>query len=94
MPIRRGSVLQASTSRRASEIRQAFALLNAEDGADDHLERDALHRRPGGEGHTARPALDLTGGDVCHDLLVAAKACAVKGGEHQPALRHVLALVE
>ena len=77
-----------------AQARPAFVVLHAEDGSDDHLERDPLHRGADGVGLPRRPALDLLGCHLGHRLLVAAHALTVEGGQHQLALGHVRGLVE
>ena len=73
---------------------EPLALLEAEHGAEDDLERDRLH--PGSQPVrlAARPALDLLAGDLGHQLAVALHPLAVERGQQQLALFHVRALVE
>ena len=68
--------------------------VEAEDGAQDDLEGQALHPRLHLRGLAARPALDLADGGLLHQPGEGLHLLAVEGGEHQLALLHVLGLVE
>jgi hypothetical protein len=67
---------------------------HAEDGPDDHLERDRLHRRPRRQRVARGPSSDLARRHLGHRPLVAAHALAVEGRQHQLALRHVRVVVQ
>ena len=67
-----------------------MALGHAEDRAQDHLERDLLHRRVHGERLAHGPARQLTLGGVGDDGLVGAHAVAVERRQHRLAARQVV----
>jgi len=92
-PQRLGGEPEAALER-VGEPLDASRVADAKDRADDHLERDRLHRRPRGERPPGGPPLDLPGGDFRHRLLVAAHALAMERRQHQLALRHVRVVVE
>jgi hypothetical protein len=77
-----------------AELVQAPAGIEAEDSAQDDLERQALKPRMKRRRLIARPAGDLALGDVPHQAGQALHLLSVKGREHQLALLEVLALVE
>ena len=76
------------------ELVHAAALAHPEHGAHDHLEGDGLHPRPQRQRLAPRPARDLLARRLLHDLAVALHALAVERREHEPAVDHVLRLVE
>jgi uncharacterized protein involved in copper resistance len=69
---------------------QARLLGDAEDGAQDHLERDALHPRVDPEPLVELPGVDLAIDDLLDHRLIRAHPLAVKGGQHQLAASQVL----
>ena len=73
---------------------QALLLADAEDGPQDHLERDRLHAGPQRERLTDRPPLDLAGRDLRDQVAVALHRLAVEGRQQQLALAHVVLAVE
>jgi hypothetical protein len=73
---------------------EALALLEAEDGPNDHVEGYGLHAGPDREGLPSRPALELPLGGLDDQLAVGLHPLAVEGGEHQLAMAHVRMLVE
>ena len=89
---------------RLSELEQAAdpvaklgeygTLPKSEDGSEDHLQGDRLHRRPQREGAAQRPSIHLVRGDVRHQRQIALHSVAVERGQHQPALAHVLGAIE
>ena len=80
--------------QRRAQSRHRLAVLDAEDGAHDDLERDRLRVRAQREGLARGPRRDRALGRLAHDLAVAVDALAVEGGQHQLALAHVLVAVE
>ena len=68
--------------------------LIAEDRAQDHAQRQRLHRRQQRERLAHRPGVDLVVGAVAHRLLVAEQPAAVERRQHQPPVAQVLGLVE
>ena len=88
-----GGEVEEVAQRRAQRV-HALAVVDAEDGLEDDLERDRLHPRAQLVGGAGGPALDLAGGDLGHLLAVALHALAVEGRQQQPALADVRLLVE
>ena len=92
---RRVEIVAASRSR-SSVAQRARALgRDAEDRAQDHLERDRLHARvdrrtPGPRGQRVELAL----GRLAHDRLVRAHPVAVERRQHHLAAREVLGALE
>ena len=87
----------AVSPRRGSSVAEAaqpLLVAHAEHRAQDHLERDPLHRRAQPERRARRPALDLRRRDLVDQLGVAAHALAVERRQQQLALAHVLVAVE
>ena len=77
------------------ELVVALPFLDAEDRAQDHLERDRLHRRVEGELLALAPAGDRVAGHLFDHVLVGAHALAVERRQHQLAAAQVLvALLE
>ena len=70
------------------------AFLDAEHGAEDHVERDRLHRRMDGEGAAGGPGLHRGERDVAHRAAVAVHARAVERREQELALAQVPRAVE
>ena len=90
-----GLVVRSRKSRRASRSSASpLPLADAEDGAQDDLQRDRLHPRPQLVRGADRPALDLARGDLGHRLAVGLHPLAVEGRQQQLALAHVGLLVE
>ena len=87
-------VWRRSRWQQAPQALELESLLDAEDRAHDHLERHRLHRRQQRELVAGAPRVDLAPRGLLHDLLVAAHALAVEGGQHHPALAQVVGLVE
>ena len=77
-----------------ADVREARAALVAEDHAQDHVERDRLHPRLERDRCAERPVVHVLGGDLGHQLLVAAQPLAVERRQHQLPLPQVLAPVE
>ena len=76
-----------------AQAREPVAIGDAEDDAQDHLERDRAHPRLERQLGPHGPALDLGARDLRHRGLIAAHALAVKGRQHHaPALQMLLAL--
>ncbi len=71
------------------QLAQLGPLGDAEDTAQDHVERDLLHVRVQRERLTHRPAGDGLVGDVAHDLGVGVHPFAVERREQELALAHV-----
>ena len=91
-PGRRGAGQQPAEA--VGEPRAAGGVGDAEDRAQDHLERDRLHPRMQRERLLLGPALDLPRDGLAHDRLVRAHALAVERRQHQLAAREVLAPLE
>ena len=81
-------------AQRVAQLGQPLALADAEDGAQDDLQRDRLHPRAQLVGGPRWPALDLACGDLGHRLPVALHPLAVEGRQQQATLAHVRLLVE
>ena len=90
---RRGG-LGEQVGEQRPEPRDARWVADAEDGAQDHLERQRLHARVDREGLAGGPGVDLAGGELRDDPLVGAHPLAVEGREHQPPPREVLVALE
>ena len=69
-------------------------LLQAEDRAQDDLERERLQARVEGDPLAPRPTLDLGGGDLGHDRGQPRDLLAVEGRQHETPLGQVGVLVE
>ena len=92
---------QPRVGRQVEEVAQGLAqrlhpgaVVDAEDGLDDDLQRDRLHPRPQLVGDAGGPAVDLARGDLGHLLAVGLHPLAVEGRQQQLALAHVRLLVE
>ena len=70
------------------------ALLDAEDGPQDHVEGQRLHRPHERERLVDGPGVDLAVGRLPHDRLVRPHALAVEGRQEQAALPEVLGAVQ
>ena len=77
-----------------AQQRPARPLADAEDRAQDYLQRQLLHPWPKRVGLPERPALDLLTRDFAHQLAVALHARPVERGQHQLALREMALVVE
>jgi hypothetical protein len=73
---------------------EAGPRLDAEDGAEDDLQRQLLHPRVEGHRHAARQRRHLFGGNLGHQAGEALHPLAMEGGQDQLALLHVSAFVE
>jgi hypothetical protein len=87
-----GGIEQAP--QRCPDALDPLGVVEPKDGAEDDLQGDRLHRGSGGERGAVRPGGDLALGDRTHRLPVSLHPLAVEGGQHQPALAHVLGAVE
>jgi hypothetical protein len=67
---------------------------DAEHGAEDHREGDALGVRAKRERSADRPRLHVALGDLADQLAIAAHAVSVEGGQQELALAQVLVAVE
>ena len=83
--------MSGSRSRSAS---RRGALVEAEDRAQDDLERQRLQARVQLDRLAGRPARELALGELLHQAGQALHAVAVEGGQQELALLHVRALVE
>src|SRR5262249_24627912 len=82
------------TRQEVAKVRHAGTVLEAEDGPEDHLERDPLHGWMEREGSLGLPAVDHAVGDLAHRVAVRLHALAVEGRHHETALVHVMRAVE
>ena len=91
-----GEEVSASRSReQLAQPRDAPWVADAEDGAQDHLERQRLHARVDREGLADGPGCRSRGvASSAIIRLVGAHPLAVKGGKHQPPPREVLVALE
>ena len=89
-----GRVLLHEVGQQRAQAGQALGLVDAEDGAQDHLERDPLHARAGGERPVRGPGRDLGRRDLRHHVGVALDRLAVERRQHELARLQVLGLVE
>jgi hypothetical protein len=76
--------------RRLTSVRA----VDAEHGAEDDVERDALHLGLDGEGPAEGPAIDGALGQVAHRLGIGLHALAVERRQHEPALAQVAGTVQ
>ena len=81
-------------SQRRPDPLHPLAAVDAEDGAQDHLQGDRLHRGLDCELATAGPGGDRALGHSAHRLRVGLHPLAVEGRQQQAALAQVLATVE
>ena len=73
---------------------EALTGIEAEDGPQDDLHRQALHAGPELDRLAARPARDLPPGHLRDQVAEALHLLPVEGGKHQLALLQVRALVQ
>ncbi len=90
---RRGG-LGEQVGEQGPEPGDARWVADAEDGAQDHLERQRLHARVDRECLAGGPGVDLAGGELRDDPLVGAHPLTVERGKHQPPPREVLVALE
>src|SRR5581483_2488149 len=78
----------------AAQPRERRALVDAEHGAEDHVERDALHLLVDRERLPDRPARDRLLGDLAHEAPVDVHPLAVERRRHPATLAEVALAVE
>ena len=88
-----GAPVHELAQRRAAAV-EPVGILDAEDGAHDHLERDRLRVRHRRHALADRPARELLLGRFRHEVAVALHPLAVERRQHELALAHVRGTVE
>ena len=89
----RGGLLEHVGQQRPQPL-QPLPLGDAEDDAQDHLQRDCLHPRVDRELLADRPGVDLGVDDLLHDRLIGAHPLAMERRQHQFAVREVVGALQ
>ena len=77
-----------------AQLARSLAVLDAEDSADDHVERDALQHGVDADLPTERQGIDRPLRDLAHRVAVGDHALAVEGRQHETSLAQVAVAVE
>ena len=90
---RGGARQRARDGQRVADVGGQPLVARAEDGAQDHVERQLLHEAQRCDRASARPARQVLEGDLARHRPVGGDPIAVEGGEHEPPDAQVLGAV-